>query len=141
MKKLALRFGGVGFLYGVAVVLPALAAPKNTIKDLMKKLNSGPESLRPKIGGALKSDEPDWDALQKNTKQFAELAAELTDLMPPQGEKESWEKLTKAYIKNARALEEAAKNKDRAAAKSANARIGGSCRACHDAHKPKTQGF
>jgi hypothetical protein len=39
--QLALRLGGEALLAGVAVVFPVLAAPKNAIKDLMKKLNSG----------------------------------------------------------------------------------------------------
>ena len=141
MKRLALVLGGLGVLAFAAMELPAGETTKPTIKQLMKKLNSGPESLLPRIAKAIKSQEPDWQNIQQNSKQLAELAAGLSELTPPLGDKESWDRLARAYVDNAKTLDIAAKKKDRPGARAAHAKLGGSCKACHDAHRPKTSGF
>jgi cytochrome c556 len=109
-----------------------------TIKQVMKKANAGPNSLLAEVGKGLKPDEPDWDDVQKQTKEMATLAAALAKNDPPQGEKESWEKLAKQYHESAKALNEAAQKKDKKEAVALRKKISGSCAACHKAHKPKS---
>ena len=54
---------------------------------------------------------------------------------PKKGSKESWEKLTAAWIESAGDLDEAARAKDLAAAKVAHDALKNSCKECHQAHR------
>ena len=56
-------------------------------------------------------------------------------LFPPKGDKDSWQKLTRAYADNTKALAAAAAGMDKDAAKAASEKIGKSCDACHMAHR------
>ncbi len=108
-----------------------------TVKEIMGKLNKGPNSLTPMIGKDLRDNPPDWDHIQKDAKTFVTLAAALQKNRPPKGDAGSWEKLAKTYTDNARALEDAAEKKDPKAAQTAIARLADmkSCGACHAAHR------
>jgi hypothetical protein len=106
-----------------------------TIKEIMGKLNKGPKSLTYVVGKELKEDQPDWSQIQQQTRTYVELARGLGDQEPRKGSKDSWEKLSKAFADNALALDQAAKKKDLPSAKQAHARLAGSCRTCHSAHK------
>jgi cytochrome c556 len=91
--------------------------------------------LTPVLGKALEAPEPAWETIQKQTREFAELAAALGKNTPPRGSKESWEKLTSAYAAAAAGLDRAAQGKDRDAALTAHRQLEGSCKACHNAHR------
>jgi len=107
-----------------------------TIKEIMAKLNK-PGGLHPTLATELKTDQPDWLEIQKQTKEFVQYALDLAKNEPRKGDKESWLRMTKAYAENAKALEAAAQKKDAPAAKEAHARLGGTaCSACHKAHRP-----
>jgi cytochrome c556 len=124
----------------LAAVLAGTALAQDkvpTIKEIMGRLNK-PGGLYPTISRELKADDTDWAEVQQDTRSFAKLAAELGKNAAPKGDPESWAKLTKEYADNARALEDAAGKKDRAAATAARGRLGSrSCKTCHDAHKNK----
>jgi hypothetical protein len=107
-----------------------------TIKEIMGKLHKGTTSLRPALGKELKAEEPNWEEVQKQTKEFALLAASIGKNDPPMGEKASWEKLTKAYADTAKAMDAAAQKKDKKAALAAHGKLSGACLACHKAHRP-----
>ena len=68
-----------------------------TIKKVMKKLHKGKTAPLNTVKAALKGDSPDWAEVQKEAKIFATLGAALPKNDPPRGEKESYEKLAKAY--------------------------------------------
>ena len=106
-----------------------------TIKEIMDKAHKGGTSLIQTIGKELKSDSPDWTSLQKQSKELVSLGTSLGKNEPPKGSKESWEKLTKAYVANAKTLYAAAEKMDKEAATAAQKKIMGSCTACHKAHK------
>jgi mono/diheme cytochrome c family protein len=101
----------------------------------MNKLTKGPQSLTMVIGGELKSDQPPWDTIGPQAKEFAQLAGTMGKYDPPKGDKESWERLTTAYADSAAALERAAQAKDREAALAAHKALAGSCQACHMQHR------
>ena len=82
----------------------------------MVKLNKGPSSLNSLIGQALKAEKPDWDTIQPQTKEYAQLASDMAKHDPAKGSKESWTKLTGEYTDLANALDKAAQAKDKAAA-------------------------
>ncbi|MGH9677421.1 MAG: cytochrome C [Candidatus Acidiferrum sp.] len=128
--------------FGIAVVVAAILAGMTpaqdktpTIKEIMTKLNK-PGAIYPSLSKELKAAAPDWDEIHSQVKTFAKLAAELGKNEPPKGDKSSWQKLTKAYADNAKALEKTAQKKDRSATQLALAKLGGAaCGACHKSHK------
>lgn len=105
------------------------------IKEIMTRLNK-PAGLYPALGRALKAENPAWNEVQAQTKEFAKLAAALGKNTPPKGDPASWQTLTTAYAANAAALEQATEKMDKAAAQSAYLKLGGAtCGNCHKAHR------
>jgi hypothetical protein len=107
-----------------------------TVSDIMQKVNKRKGGLHSAVGEALKADPVDWPAVQKETKEYAALAEFLGKNDPPQGDKASWESLTKEYAESARALHAAAEKQNKAAALEVHGRISKSCMTCHRSHKP-----
>lgn len=130
------RWLGVASLLTMLAVLPAAAQDDNVpeIKEVMRKLHKGAESLRAHVGKALKSGSPNWGEIQTDTKVYATLAEALGKNQPPKGDAASWKKLTTEYAKNAKALDDAAKQKDRESAQAAYNKLA-NCTGCHKAHK------
>jgi hypothetical protein len=115
--------------------------PPSPIGAIMTKLAKGPQSLNETIGRELKSDPPTWDAIQSQTKEYAQVAAKLSQFDPPKGSKESWTKLTASYSESAAALEKAAAAKNKDAAVKAHATLNQSCKGCHQEHRPERGGM
>jgi cytochrome c556 len=132
MKRLACGVAGLALL---AVGVAMAADP--TIKDIMARAHKGSKSLLGTINTELKQDEPDWNDVQKDSKELLDLGKSLGKNEPPRGDKESWDRLTKAYEASAEALQSAAESKNQQAAKTALGKIQGSCKACHMAHRRK----
>ena len=140
MKKIVSAAAILAVLGVATLVINPLSAQGDKVptpKEIMGKLNKGPNALHAMLGKALKSDEPAWDDIQKETKEYSELAAGLGKNDPPKGDKDSWAKLTKTYAENAKALADGAEKKDKAAMTTAHGKIGKSCKSCHDAHRGK----
>ena len=111
--------------------------PKETrLKDLMVHLN-GKDSIRMDIDTDLKENKLDWDAIQKLTKEYLDGAELTAKKEPPRGDKDSWKDLTKKYVANAKALDDAAQQKDKKKVASAQETLGRGCADCHTAHRPK----
>jgi cytochrome c556 len=120
-----------------ATVLAASSDDKTpTIEQVMEKLHKGANSPLAKLKKALAASSPDWKAIQKSTKSFADLGAALPKNEAPKGDQEAYTKLADAYAANAKTLDEAAKQEDLTLAKAAFRKIGASCKACHTAHRP-----
>jgi cytochrome c556 len=111
------------------------AAP--SLSEIMRKLNGGTNSMTRNLELDLKEDEPDWEAIQESTAEYTKLVAGLQKGTPRKGDKASWEKLTKGYADNAKALDAAARKKDRKTASAVIVRIKNACSTCHQAHRPK----
>ena len=108
-----------------------------SIKDVMNKLHKGANSPLGKLKGELAAPSPDWEKIQKTTKDFVILGASLAKNDPPKGEKASWQTLTDAYFSDSKALDDAAHAKDQAAAVAAHKKLTASCKSCHSQHKGK----
>jgi cytochrome c556 len=107
-----------------------------SIKKVMKKLNSGKNASVNKVKAALKGDSPSWSEIQKESKVIATLAATLPKNDPPRGDKESFEKLAKAFASAGKSLEESADKEDLTASREAMKKISTSCMPCHKSHRP-----
>ena len=127
---------GVLIVFGMTAGL-AGAGKLRTVKEIMGKLNKGPNALTPNLKRSLQKDQPDWQAIQAQSKEYATLSAELTKTTPPRGDKASWDKLTKDYAEAAKSLETASGKKDKDAALSVHAKLTKACTACHKVHRPQ----
>jgi cytochrome c556 len=107
-----------------------------TIKQTMGKLHKGATAPVPSLKKALAGDSPNWKAVQTNTKTIVTLSESLPKNDPPKGAKANYEKLAKAYVTNAVALNDAATKENLSEAKTAYGKITGSCMTCHMAHRP-----
>ena len=136
MMRLAWLVGVLCVLAVGLMLIPSAGAKDPTIKEIMGKLHKGANAPIGLIKKDLQEDDPDWDEIKKMTKDFVTLGAALGKNEPPMGETDSWKKLTKKYYDNAKALDDAAKGKDKRGALSAQAKLAGSCAACHRAHRP-----
>jgi translation initiation factor IF-2 len=106
------------------------------VRQIMRKLDDRPpNSLAKSIANGLKADPPAWETLRTQTAEYAQLAAELGKLDPPRGSKDSWSKLTADFAASATALDKAAQAKNLADARTAESKVGGSCKECHQTHR------
>jgi hypothetical protein len=117
------------------------AGTSPTIKQIMTKLTKGPTSLTPVIGQELETENPPWETIQAQTKEFAQLASAMGQNDPPKGHKESWEKLTSAFAEWASDLDKAAQAKNKDDALEAHGKLAGSCMACHREHRQMGRGM
>ena len=117
------------------------AGPPSAIRQIMIKLTKGPSSLTPVLGQELKEDQPPWETIQGQTKEYALSAADLGKHDPPKGSKESWATLTAAFAGSAADLDKAAQAKDKDAALTAHGKLTTSCNACHKEHRMMGRGM
>jgi cytochrome c556 len=106
-----------------------------SVKKIMGVLHKGAKGHLNKVKAALKSDSPNWEEVLKDAKAIKKNGDYLAKNDPEKGEKESWEKLAKAYAASGKSLQEAAEKEDLSKAKAATKKLSTSCKACHDAHK------
>jgi cytochrome c556 len=121
----------------IAGVTSASADSEKTpsIKEVMGKLNKGPDCIKSVLTKELKADQPNWQEIQKQTKEYVQGTVALEKATPKKGDKESWTKQTKAYHDGAVALDAAAQSKDKGATVAANSKLGTSCMSCHQQHR------
>jgi hypothetical protein len=110
--------------------------PPPPIKEVMGTLNKGPEALTSSIGRNLDKAMPDWRTLAKQCSEYIVNVKHLGKSVPPRGEPASWERLTRSYLDDAKAMDSAVKARDRKAALAAHQKIERDCARCHVAHKP-----
>ena len=122
---------GLGGVLGVN----SAEVEKGSIKAVMKHVFNGKTALLSTLGNDLKTDEPDWSKVQKESKEVVRLVTPLQKAMPPRGEQESWEKLTAATLMRAKNLETAAESKNKEKALVSLKGLQTSCRSCHTAHR------
>jgi cytochrome c556 len=105
-----------------------------TTSQIMAKF-FGKGQLKKKLDKAVADEK--WEEAAKLSAEFKKLAEANTKNKPKRGTEESWKDLTGSFLKNATAADEAVGKKEGDKAKEALAAIGGSCKACHDAHRGK----
>lgn len=104
-----------------------------TISEIMKKGHAKTDGYIDKIKAAVKGEK--WDDAKEYAKTLAFFGENLGKNKAPQGEAESWEKLTKKYAENTKLVAKGVEDKD---AKAVAKGLGGiNCGECHKVHKPK----
>ena len=133
MARKAMKTMAVAVLATLGFGVMAAAEKATTAHDVMKTCFNKKSGCCPKIAPAVKDGK--WDEAQKLAKELATAGAELPNTKPETGDAKSWEKLSKAFAANTKAVADACEKKDAPAAEKALKTIGGSCKACHDAHR------
>jgi hypothetical protein len=87
------------------------------------------------IKNELDSPMPDWAKIAEAARDFVALGTYLDKNEPKWGEKASWQQFTALHMKEAKEMERAADEHDRAALSAVHRRIETACDACHDAHR------
>ena len=105
-----------------------------TTEEIMKKLH-GKNGSHKQIDKALKEGTPDWDTIAKHARIYADLSALLQKNKPEKGDAGSWQKLSQAYAKEAKALSDAAAKKDAEQVKEVLGKLKESCDTCHENHR------
>jgi hypothetical protein len=136
MKRLLVLLSAC-LVVSATAVLTTNAADEATpkIKDVMKALFKTKTAGLARVKSELNTQPTPWESIEKSAGEFVSLTAALGKNTPPKGDKASWEKLTLAVHENAKALDSAAKAKDKASAEAAVKKITGACQTCHAAHK------
>jgi cytochrome c556 len=127
----------------VALILPVGAATVGAFVDetpdteaVMKGLfKKGSGKFNTVLKKQVDASPTDWPAVQKTTKEIAELGGALVKGEPQKGDKESFKKLASKLGENTKALHDAAEAKSLEKIKAAQKAIGGSCKSCHDVHR------
>ncbi len=106
------------------------------LQETMKKIGDGSSGLFTKLGRELRDEEPVWDDARKMSREIVRLSTPLPKLSPPQGDKASWAKETKAFIESSTALDQAIAKRDRATAFAAWKKMEAqTCMTCHKVHR------
>jgi cytochrome c556 len=130
----------------MAALVLALAAlsPTNAAADdpavpevVMKTLFAGKHSPNNTLKAAAKADSPDWAKVKEASEVFSRFAPDLGENEPPQGDKDSWVKLTKALADHAAELKDAVDKQDAGRLKATTKAINVSCKTCHGIHRPE----
>jgi cytochrome c556 len=140
MKSFLSAMGVMVFVVIAGLVAGSVDAARQdevpSIKKIMGTLHKGKKSAGAALKTELAADPLDWSKIKKSAKVFGTFGPSLAKNDPPKGEKASFEKLATAYGKNSEALAKAADSENLDETKAAFGKIGGSCAACHKAHRP-----
>ena len=96
---------------GVFYLGTAAADESEKIKDV-KGCMAYQNKVRGDLPKQLKARSPDWDAIQKETKDWVAVAETLGKQKPPKGTDDSWKTQTEKYLTNVKAVDDAAGKKD-----------------------------
>jgi hypothetical protein len=105
------------------------------IHTIMTEGHKGTDSFLAKIGSEAKGAK--WEDALMHAKALNVFGEALGKNSPSKGDKQSWEKLTKKYNENTKAVLSAVEKKDATATTTSLKAIQGSCMECHKSHKGK----
>jgi hypothetical protein len=125
----------------LAANVPDSTGASPSIKQIMGRLTKGPGSLTPVIGNELQDNQPPWQTIQTQTREYARLAAALGQNEPPKGSKDSWATHASAFAQSATELDRAAQSKNLDLALAAHGKIANSCNECHREHRMMGRGM
>jgi len=129
------KFGAL--LAGLAVVVVCVAVnaadeKKLSIKEVMGVVK-GKDGLCAKCNAAGKDAK--WEDAAKVSKKLVEAGEALAKNECPKGDAKSWEKLTKQYVEQTKAIDKSVADKDSKAFGTAIKAFTDACTPCHKAHK------
>ena len=121
-----------------AASMASFVADEPDTEAIMKGLFAGKTGkFKNELKKQVEAAKPDWEKIEKTTKEIKELGVALEKAEPQKGDKESWKKLAGKLGEQTKELHKAAEEKDLAKLKATQKSIDGSCKACHSVHRGK----
>lgn len=122
---------------GVAY-LGSAAADEDKLKDI-KGCMAFQGKVRKDVPDLLKAKDPNWEEVQKKTKDWVSMAETLGKQKPPKGTDESWKKQSDKYLGLVKDVDAAAGKKDADGMKKGLGAIQNACMGCHSQHRGKAK--
>jgi cytochrome c556 len=135
MMRFSVKIALMAGLAAGLVYLGSAAAADEVKPENIKGCMAFQNKVRKNIGAQAKKG--DWESVQKQTKDWLEVAKVLGSQKPPKGDEKSWKELTDKYAATVKSIDEAAEKKDADGVSKGLATVGNMCGACHGKHKPK----
>jgi cytochrome c556 len=135
MMRFSLKIALLAGLAGGLAYLGSATAADEVKPENIKGCMAFQNKVRKNIGAQAKKG--DWDSVQKQTKDWLEVAKVLGTQKPPKGDEKSWKEQTDKYLTNVQSIETAAEKKDADGVAKGLATVGSMCGGCHGKHKPK----
>ena len=135
----SVRLACAGLVVGLTAALVGADDKELTIKEFMRTHHAGKGATLARIDAGAKAATPDWDAVQKLAADYARAAPQVGKNMPPRNadKKDQWAKITGELAENAKAIDTAAKAKDKAEVARGVKMVRGMCARCHGEFRPK----
>ena len=126
-------------LVGVTGALVAADDKELSIKQFMGKHHAGKSATLARLDAGAKAASPDWDEVQKLAADYAQAAPQVGKNTPPRNadKKDEWAKITGELAENAKAIDTAAKAKDKEGVAKGVKMVRGMCARCHGEFRPK----
>jgi cytochrome c556 len=126
----------------IPALLPMLAAlgaadapSPPTIRTLMHRQYTVSRAPFKIIGAEIDAEVPDWEKVRLAGEKFGALADDLAKNTPRHGSPDAWRRRMAQHAADAKAMQDAARDRDLDALRAAHRRIADSCKTCHAAHR------
>ena len=135
----SVRLACAALLVGLTAALVAADDKELSIKEFMRKHHAGKGATLAKLDAGAKAATPNWDEVQKLAADYAQAAPQVGKNMPPRNadKKDAWAKITGELADNAKAIDSAAKAKDKEGVAKGVKMVRGMCARCHGEFRPK----
>ena len=134
--RFCLMIGMLAVMAASFAYLDTASAADEDVKDV-KGCMAFQNKVRGDLGKMASAKTPDWDEIQKETKNWVKVSESIGSFKPPKGDDASWKEQTDKYKVNVKAVDEAATKKSSEDLKKGLAAVQASCGGCHGKHKPK----
>jgi len=138
VRKAGMVFGG---MVALVLVLGTAAAEEKTpsIKEIMKAVAGTKEEKGLCAKCVAAGKDAKWEDAAKVAKNLTECCANLPKHKAPKGDAENWEKLSKQYAEQSKAIAKAIDDKDAEALTKAAGAFTKACGTCHMSYKGKAK--
>lgn len=133
--RFSLKMGLLAVIAAGVAYLGSTAAAEEVKPENIKGCMVCQNKFRKEIGAQAKKG--NWESVQKQSKDWVDVAKVLGSQKPPKGDDKSWKEQTDKYLSNVQAVETAAEKKDADGVTKGLATIQNSCGACHTKHRAK----
>ena len=106
-----------------------------SIAEIMQQAHRCRDAYILHVRNQLAKPDPDWQEVEKRSKDLVRMGQLLSLNKPPRGSQETWELLTSVYVARASLLGDAAQNKDKESALLHQKKLSSMCVTCHQAHR------
>jgi cytochrome c556 len=135
----SVRVACAGLVVALTAALVAADDKDLSIEEFMGKHHAGKSATLNRLDTGAKAATPDWNEVQKLAADYAQAAPKVGKNTPPRNadKKDEWAKITGELAENAKAIDTAAKAKDKEGVAKGVKMVRGMCARCHGEFRPK----